>query len=130
MRTCLAAIRPLARPGPGARAWVVVAIAAAAASGFNAGPALAQEVKMTCQHQGKTYWVSYDPKQKLFRTNDPEAGSRFRIKRDQSDSDGVLVWVGAQQMGGERDLLAFFGNDTKWVRHFFGNGSQIMHRCQ
>jgi len=85
---------------------------------------------MTCQHQGKTYSVSYDPKQKLFKSSDADAGSRYRIKRDQIDGDGVLVWVGAQQLGGERDLLAFFGNDTKWVRHFYGNGSQIMHRCQ
>lgn len=92
--------------------------------------AAAQEVRMTCQHQGKSYWVSYDPKQKLFRSGDPEAGSRFRVKRDQVDGDGVLVWVGAQMLGGERDLLAFFGNDTKWLRHFYGNGSQIMHRCQ
>jgi hypothetical protein len=92
--------------------------------------AAAQEVRMTCQHQGKSYWVSYDPKQKLFRSGDPDAGSRFRVKRDQVDGDGVLVWVGAQMLGGERDLLAFFGNDTKWLRHFYGNGSQIMHRCQ
>ena len=46
------------------------------------------------------------------------------------DGDGVLVWVGAQHVGGERDLLAFFGNDDKWVRHFYGNGSQTRHRCQ
>ena len=92
--------------------------------------AAAQEVRMTCQHQGKSYWVSYDPKQKLFRSGDPDGGSRFRVKRDQVDSDGILVWVGAQMMGGERDLLAFFGNDTKWLRHFYGNGSQVMHRCQ
>jgi hypothetical protein len=92
--------------------------------------AAAQEVRMTCQHQGKSYWVSYDPKQKLFRSGDPDGGSRFRVKRDQVDSEGILVWVGAQMMGGERDLLAFFGNDTKWLRHFYGNGSQVMHRCQ
>ena len=85
---------------------------------------------MTCEHQGKSYWVSYDPKQRAFRTNLAEAGSRFRIKRDQVDGDGVLVWVGAQHVGGERDLLAFFGNDDKWVRHFYGNGSQTRHRCQ
>jgi hypothetical protein len=103
-----------------------------AATCLLATPALlaAQEVRMTCQHQGKTYSVSYDPKQKLFKSSDADAGSRYRIKRDQIDGDGVLVWVGAQQLGGERDLLAFFGNDTKWVRHFYGNGSQIMHRCQ
>jgi hypothetical protein len=101
-----------------------------AAFALGSAPSFSQEVKMTCQHQGKSYWVSYDPKQKLFRISDPEAGSRFRVKRDQSDGDGVLVWIGAQQLGGERDLLAFFGNDTKWVRHFYGNGSQIMHRCQ
>jgi len=90
----------------------------------------AQEVRMTCQHQGKSYWVSYDPKHRQFRSGDPDMGSRFRVKRDQVDGDGTLVWVGAQMMGGERDLLAFFGQETKWLRHFYGNGSQIMHRCQ
>ena len=90
----------------------------------------AQEVRMNCEHQGKRYWVSYDSTHRAFRTNYPEAGSRFRIKRDQVDGDGVLVWVAAQHLGGERDLLAFFGNDDKWVRHFYGNGSQSMHRCQ
>jgi hypothetical protein len=110
--------------------WLRPGLAAATLIAFLPIRVAALEVRMTCQHQGKTYWVSYDSNQKLFRSGDPDAGSRFRVKRDQVDSDGVLVWVGAQMMGGERDLLAFFGNDTKWLRHFYGNGSQIMHRCQ
>lgn len=130
MRALLAAIPILGPAGAGSRSRFAVGVLAMVFLAFGHGPSFSQEVKMTCQHQGKSYWVSYDPKQKLFRTSDSEAGSRFRIKRDQSDGDGVLVWIGAQQLGGERDLLVFFGNDTKWVRHFYGNGSQIMHRCQ
>lgn len=94
------------------------------------GIAWAQEVRMTCQSGPKSYWVSYDPKAKLFRSNHTEAGSGFRVKRDQVDKEGVLVWVGAAHLGGERDMLIFFGQDEKWVRLFYGNGSQTMDRCR
>jgi len=122
-------LRPSA---PGGRAFHLLKarLAAAVLLALMSAGAAAQEVRMTCQHQGKSYWVSYDPKHKQFRSGDPDMGSRFRVKRDQVDGDGMLVWVGAQMMGGERDLLAFFGQETKWLRHFYGNGSQIMHRCQ
>jgi hypothetical protein len=98
------------------------------ASGIRA--ASAQEVRMTCQGSGKSYWVSYDPKTRQFRSNHAEAGSGFKVKRDQVDKEGVLVWIGAGHLGGERDMLVFFGQEEKWVRLFFGNGSQVLERCR
>ena len=85
---------------------------------------------MTCQSGGKTYWVSYEPKHRNFKSNHAEAGTGFRVKRDQVDKEGVLVWVGATHLGGERDMLVFFGEDEKWVRLFYGNGSQTVDRCR
>lgn len=112
-------------------AYSVVSGTVIAAALVAASPcAHAQEVRMTCQNAGKSYWVSYDPIHKQFRSNHTEAGSGFRVKRDQVDKEGVLVWVGAGHLGGERDMLVFFGQDEKWVRLFYGNGSQTVDRCR
>lgn len=112
------------------RAATLLSLVALGTGSALAAPPLPDEVRMTCQQGSKTYWVSYDFKQKVFKTNNAEAGSTFRIKKDQNDAEGVLVWVGAAHLGGERDLLAFFGNQEKWVRQFYGNGSQVVDRCR
>lgn len=88
-----------------------------------------RELRMTCQHGNKTYSVTYDPVRQVFRTDNTEVGSSFRLKREQIDGEGSLVWVGASHIGGERDVLAKFAPD-KWVRYFYGNGSQVMDRCR
>jgi len=88
-----------------------------------------RELRMSCQHGSKTYTVSYDPVRRVFKTDNAEVGSSFRLKREQIDGEGSLVWVGATHIGGERDVLAKFGPD-KWVRYFYGNGSQVMDRCR
>jgi hypothetical protein len=88
-----------------------------------------RELRMTCQHGSKTYSVTYDAVRRVFKTDNAEVGSSFRLKREQIDGEGSLVWVGATHIGGERDVLAKFGPD-KWVRYFYGNGSQVMDRCR
>jgi len=93
------------------------------------GSASAIEVSMICQRDGKTYQVSYDTASRSFRTDNAQLGSRFRINRAQVDKDAVLVWVTAMNFSAERDVLAQFGQE-KWVKYFFGNGSQITDRCK
>jgi hypothetical protein len=101
----------------------------AASLATNAAAYSPRELRMSCQNGSKTYSVSYDPVRQAFRTDNSEVGSSFRLKREQIDGEGALVWVGASHIGGERDVLAKFAPD-KWVRYFYGNGSQVMDRCR
>jgi hypothetical protein len=94
----------------------------------SADSAWATEVSMTCERAGKTYRVAFDTASRTFRTDNPQLGSRFRLNRSQVDKKAVLVWVTALNFGTERDVLAQFGED-KWVKYFFGNGSQVTDRC-
>lgn len=104
-------------------------LASAVSLATNAAAQSSRELRMTCQHGSKTYSVTYDAVRRVFKTDNAEVGSSFRLKREQIDGEGSLVWVGATHIGGERDVLAKFGPD-KWVRYFYGNGSQVMDRCR
>jgi hypothetical protein len=94
----------------------------------SASTAWASEVSMTCERAGKTYRVAFDTTSRTFRTDNPQLGSRFRLNRSQVDKKSVLVWVTALNFGTERDVLAQFGEE-KWIKYFFGNGSQVTDRC-
>ena len=94
-----------------------------------ASPVQAVEYGMICERGGKSYKVSYDTVSRIFRTDNPQLGSRFRLNRVQLDKDAALVWVTALNFSAERDVLAQFGRE-KWVKYFFGNGSEITDRCR
>jgi hypothetical protein len=51
------------------------------------------------------------------------------VKRVQDDSDGVLVWTATAVFGGDREMLALFG-DEKWMKYFYGNGSVQTDPCK
>lgn len=119
---------PPARTRSGGWHPTIVAATAIALLGAS-GIARAIEVSMTCQRDGKSYKVAYDTTSRSFRTDNAQLGSRFRINRAQVDKDAVLVWVTAMNFSAERDVLAQFGQE-KWVKYFFGNGSQMTDRCK
>lgn len=112
-----------AQPTPGLAALVTVLFT------FCGTPVLAAEFGMTCERAGKSYKVSYDTTSRSFRTDNPQIGSRFRLNRVQVDQDAALVWVTALNFGTERDVLVQFGRE-KWVKYFFGNGSEVTDRCR
>lgn len=103
-------------------------IAAALLLGY-ASQGSAVEFAMTCERAGKSYKVAYDTATRTFRTDNAQLGSRFRLNRTQIDKDAALVWVTALNFGPERDVLVQFGRD-KWVKYFFGNGSEVTDRCK
>jgi hypothetical protein len=103
-------------------------LAAAALLGY-ASTGSAVEFAMTCERAGKSYKVAYDTATRTFRTDNPQLGSRFRLNRTQIDKDAALVWVTALNFGAERDALVQFGRE-KWVKYFFGNGSEVTDRCK
>lgn len=103
-------------------------LAAAALLGY-AKASTAVEFAMTCERGGKSYQVAYDTATRTFRTDNPQLGSRFRLNRTQIDKDAALVWVTALNFGAERDALVQFGRE-KWVKYFFGNGSEVTDRCK
>jgi hypothetical protein len=103
-------------------------LAAAALLGY-APMGSAVEFAMSCERAGKSYKVAYETTTRTFRTDNPQLGSRFRLNRTQIDKDAALVWVTALNFGPERDVLVQFGRD-KWVKYFFGNGSEVTDRCR
>jgi hypothetical protein len=110
---------------PGHRSALPVALLAL----ISASPAIGAEFGMTCERAGKSYKVFYDTASRAFRTDNAQLGSRFRLNRVQLDKDAALVWVTALNFGPERDILVQFGRE-KWVKHFFGNGSEVTDRCR
>ena len=111
---------------PPARRWLITI---APLLMMCASPVQAVEYGMICERGGKSYKVSYDTVSRIFRTDNPQLGSRFRLNRVQLDKDAALVWVTALNFSAERDVLAQFGRE-KWVKYFFGNGSEITDRCR
>ena len=103
-------------------ASLVLALAAAA-------PATAKEVQMICTNAKLTYIVSFDTKTNAFTTTNPALGTGIKVKRVQDDSDGVLVWTATAVFGGDREMLALFG-DEKWMKFFYGNGSVQTDTCK
>jgi hypothetical protein len=103
-------------------ASLVLALAAAA-------PATAKEVQMICTNAKLTYIVSFDTKTNIFKTTNPALGAEIKVKRVQDDSDGVLVWTATAVFGGDREMLALFG-DEKWMKFFYGNGSIQTDPCK
>jgi hypothetical protein len=97
---------------------------------IGAAPAMATEVQMICTNNQKTaYIVSFDTKTSIFKTTNPGLGTDLKVRRVQDDSDGVLVWAATAVFGGDRELLAFFGDD-KWMKYFYGNGSVQTDPCK
>ena len=94
-----------------------------------AAPAAAKEVKMICANDKMTYIVSFDTQTNTFKTTHPGLGSDIKVKRVQDDSDGVLVWTATAVFGGDREMLALFG-DQKWMKFFYGNGSVQTDACK
>jgi hypothetical protein len=94
-----------------------------------AAPAMATEVQMICANEKTTYIVSFDTKTSIFKTTNPAIGGDLKVRRVQDDSDGVLVWGATAVFGGDRELLAFFG-DEKWMKYFYGNGSVQTDACK
>jgi len=94
-----------------------------------AAPAQAKEVQMICTNSKLTYIVSFDTKTNAFTTTNPALGVDIKVKRVQDDSDGVLVWTATAVFGGDREMLALFG-DEKWMKFFYGNGSVQTDLCK
>jgi hypothetical protein len=92
-------------------------------------PAAAKEVQMVCTNAKLNYIVSFDTKTNIFKTTNPALGTDIKVKRVQDDADGVLVWTATAVFGGDRDMLALFG-DEKWMKFFYGNGSEQTDKCK
>ena len=99
--------------------------------GFSLASTLAQadEVKMLCRREKDSYVVTYDIANNLLLTNNPNIlNNTIVIKRVQNDEDGILIWSTVPAFGGERDMLTLFGKE-KWMKFFYGNGSEITDKC-
>ena len=107
----------------------VLTCSALFASLFAAAPAGAKEVQMTCKNPKISYVVSFDTDTKVFKSTNPALGSDVTVRRVQDDADGVLVWTATAVFGGEREMLALFGQE-KWVKYFYGNGSIQTDPCR
>ena len=84
---------------------------------------------MVCTNPKFSYIVSFDTKTNIFTTTNPALGTDIKVKRVQDDNDGVLVWTATAVFGGDRDMLALFG-DEKWMKFFYGNGSVQTDLCK
>jgi hypothetical protein len=93
-------------------------------------PARAVELKMICIDDKTSYITTFDKETQVFKTTHPNLGTQFKIKRVQDDEDGVLVWISTPVFGGDREMLALWGKKEKWVRFFYGNGSNVAHPCK
>jgi len=93
-------------------------------------PARAVELKMICIDDKTSYITTFDKETQVFKTTHPNLGTQFKIKRVQDDEDGVLVWISTPVFGGDREILALWGKKEKWVRFFYGNGSNVAHPCK
>jgi hypothetical protein len=91
--------------------------------------ALADEVKMLCRREKDSYVVTYDIANNRLLTNNPNIlDNTIVIKRVQNDEDGILIWSAVPAFGGERDMLTLFGKE-KWMKYFYGNGSEVTDKC-
>jgi len=91
--------------------------------------ALADEVKMLCRREKDSYVVTYDIANNRLLTNNPNIlNNTIVIKRVQNDEDGILIWSAVPAFGGERDMLTLFGKE-KWMKYFYGNGSEVTDKC-
>ena len=91
--------------------------------------AQADEVKMLCRREKDSYVVTYDIANNRLLTNNPNIlNNTIVIKRVQNDEDGILIWSTVPAFGGERDMLTLFGKE-KWMKFFYGNGSEITDKC-
>ncbi len=91
--------------------------------------ALADEVKMLCRREKDSYVVTYDIANNRLKTNNPNVpNNMIVIKRVQNDEDGILIWSAVPAFGGERDMLTLFGKE-KWMKYFYGNGSEVTDKC-
>ena len=93
-------------------------------------PALAAELKMICLDDKTSYVGTFDTETERFAMTHPKIGTQFKVKRVQNDEDGTLVWVSTPVFGGDREMLALWSPKQKWVRLFYGNGSNVMHSCR
>jgi hypothetical protein len=93
-------------------------------------PASAVELKMICLDDKTSYVVTFDTEREVFNMTHPKMGTQFKVKRVQNDEDGVLVQVSTPVFGGDRDMLALWSAKEKWIRLFYGNGSNVMHACR
>ena len=99
--------------------------------GFSLASTLAQadEVKMLCRREKDSYVVTYDIANNRLLTNNPNILNNTIVnKRVQNDEDGILIWSTVPAFGGERDMLTLFGKE-KWMKFFYGNGSEITDKC-
>lgn len=90
----------------------------------------AAELKMICLDDKTSYVVTFDTETERFAMTHPKIGSQFKVKRVQNDEDGTLVWISTPVFGGDREMLALWSAKEKWVRLFYGNGSNVMHPCR
>ncbi len=93
-------------------------------------PARAVELKMICLDDKTSYVVTFDTQTQRFNMTHPHIGSGFKVKRVQNDEDGTLVQVSTPVFGGDREMLALWSAKEKWVRLFYGNGSNVKHSCK
>ncbi len=90
----------------------------------------AREVSMTCKGKDSVYKMHYDTDARLLKTSNDAFGKDFKIVRVQDDEDGVLVHALMIPFGGARDILVRFEAKEKWVKLFYGNGSETTEICR
>lgn len=90
----------------------------------------AREVSMVCKGKDSFYRMHYDTDARLLKSSNDAFGKDFKIVRVQDDEDGVLIHALAAPFGGVRDILVRFEAKEKWVKLFYGNGSEITENCR
>jgi len=90
----------------------------------------AEEFRMTCRGEQGVYLVVFDSTRNALSNSNPQFAPPWTIKRSQVDEDGALVWASVRVHYGDRDGVAFFGRQKKWVRYFYGNGSVVEDTCR
>ncbi len=97
-------------------------------SGVSGHVLAADHMEMQCKGS-KFYDVIYEVKSNVLKMSNQSAGS-IKVLKVQNDSDGILIWATVPAIGGnvKRDVLILFGKE-KWVKYFFGNGSNTTDKC-
>ena len=85
---------------------------------------------MTCKGKERSYKMYFDTDSRLLKSSNEAFGKDFRIVRVQDDADGVLVHALMVPFGGARDILVRFEAKEKWVKLFYGNGSETTETCR
>jgi hypothetical protein len=93
-------------------------------------PARANELKMICLDEKTSYVVTFNLQTERFHMTHPRMSDQFKVKRVQNDEDGTLVQVSTPVFGGDREMLALWSAKEKWIRLFYGNGSNVKHSCK